>query len=123
LHAGRLAQAIELYRAVLADDALSIEALMCLGIALHKDGQIDAAAHSLRGALFLEGDLWPAAFYLALCQERLGNPVEAAREYRRVVECAAKPMSMRAAILGDIETWKSEVVAVARDYLSRLGTR
>jgi hypothetical protein len=38
----------------------------------------------------LEPQLWPAAFYLAVCHESRGELAEAAREYRHVVRVASQ---------------------------------
>jgi Flp pilus assembly protein TadD len=63
---------------------------MYLGIAHYLDGRIEPALHELRAAVFLDPELWPAAFYLAVCHEALGQLEEAKREYRHVVRVAAR---------------------------------
>jgi tetratricopeptide (TPR) repeat protein len=71
-------------------DATVAEPHMYLGIALYLNGGIEGALHELRAAAFLDPELWPAAFYLAVCHEALGQLEEAAREYRHVVRTASR---------------------------------
>ena len=96
-------------------DPLSVEAHLHLGIAFHLSGDALSAAPSLRSALLLEPTLWPAAFYLALTYENLGQPAEAQREYRRVVDQSHRPLVLEVrGVLGDLESWKIDVLALAR---------
>jgi len=116
LVAGDAARAVKLYGAVLELDPLCAEARMFAGIAHHLRGDPAAAVEELRAALFLDPDLWPAAFYLALNYEKLGLALDARREYQRVVSMSGRIPSLRSrsSVLGDIAVWKEEVVAVSK---------
>jgi chemotaxis protein methyltransferase CheR len=96
-------------------DPLSVEAHLHLGIAFHLSGDAVSAAPALRSALLLDPTLWPASFYLALTYENLGQPAEARREYQRVVDQSQSPLVLEArGVLGDLEAWKADVLALAR---------
>jgi chemotaxis protein methyltransferase CheR len=90
-----LPEAIIEYELAVERDATLAEPHMYLGIALYLNGAIDAALHELRAAVFLDGALWPAAFYLAVCHEALGQREEAQREYRHVVRVAERGTGSR----------------------------
>jgi chemotaxis protein methyltransferase CheR len=85
-----LSAAIIEYELAVEQDATRAEPHMYLGIALYLNGAIEVALHELRAAVFLDPELWPAAFYLAVCHEALGQLDEAAREYRHVVRVASR---------------------------------
>ncbi len=85
-----LPEAIIEYELAVEQDSTQAAPHMYLGIALYLNGAIEAALHELRAAVFLDGQLWPAAFYLAVCHEALGQLHEAQREYRYVVRVAAR---------------------------------
>ncbi|MES1183802.1 MAG: CheR family methyltransferase [Myxococcales bacterium] len=85
-----LPAAIIEYELAVDVDATVAEPHMYLGIALYLNGSIEVALHELRAAAFLDPELWPAAFYLAVCHEALGQLEEAAREYRHVVRVASR---------------------------------
>jgi tetratricopeptide (TPR) repeat protein len=116
---GQLADALKLYAQVLAIDPLCAEARMFLGIAHYKTGDAVSASVALRAALFLEPELWPAAFYLALSYEQLGSLQQAVLEYRRVVQSAAHPLPGRGEMVSQLEAWKPEVVQLARERSAR----
>ncbi|MBI5533781.1 MAG: hypothetical protein HY898_13760 [Deltaproteobacteria bacterium] len=59
------------------------------GISRYLDGDVQGAARQLRAALFLEANLWPAAYYLALCYDAIGLGRDAKRLYGRVAELIA----------------------------------
>jgi chemotaxis protein methyltransferase CheR len=90
LDRSELTHAITAYELAVDHDSTRAEPHMYLGIALYLDGSIDAALHELRAAAFLDAKLWPAAFYLALCHEALGQLPEAKREYRHVLRVAER---------------------------------
>jgi chemotaxis protein methyltransferase CheR len=118
---GDLTDALELYAQVLALDPLSVEARLGLGLVYFKCGDALHASDALRAALFVAPALWPAAFYLALSCEKLGD-VDGARDaYRRVVAHADAPLPSTLAgdIFGELDTWRREVVALARSRTSR----
>jgi chemotaxis protein methyltransferase CheR len=85
-----LPAAIIEYELAVDGDSTVAEPHMYLGIALYLNGAIEAALHELRAAAFLDPELWPAAFYLAVCHEALGQLDEATREYRHVVRVASR---------------------------------
>ncbi len=85
-----LSAAITEYELAVDVDSTLAEPHMYLGIALYLNGSIDAALHELRAAAFLDAQLWPAAFYLAVCHEALGQLEEAKREYQHVVRAASR---------------------------------
>jgi chemotaxis protein methyltransferase CheR len=95
LDRSELSHAITEYELAVDRDSTLAEPHMYLGIALYLNGSIEAALHELRAAAFLDGTLWPAAFYLAVCHEALGQLREAAREYRHVVRVAERGSSSK----------------------------
>ncbi len=90
LDTSELSAAIIEYELAVEQDSTRAEPHMYLGIALYLNGAIEVALHELRAAVFLDPALWPAAFYLAVCHEALGQLEEAAREYRHVVRVASR---------------------------------
>jgi chemotaxis protein methyltransferase CheR len=90
LDSSDLPAAIIEYELAVDQDSTVAEPHMYLGIALYLNGAIEAALHELRAAAFLDPELWPAAFYLAVCHEALGQLEEAKREYRHVVRVASR---------------------------------
>jgi Flp pilus assembly protein TadD len=85
---------------------------MYLGIALYLNGALEAALHELRAAVFLDAELWPAAFYLAVCHEALGQLEEAQREYRHVVRVASKNAGAR--LPRRHSAWHNDLLDLAR---------
>ena len=63
---------------------------MLEGIMRYLSGELSEAAQSLRAALFHCPQLWPAAYYLALCYDELGRSLEAKREYQRTADLIAR---------------------------------
>jgi chemotaxis protein methyltransferase CheR len=120
LDAAELVDAIAAYERAVELDPTSAEPHMYLGIALYLHGHLEPALHELRGANFLDASLWPAAFYLAVCHEALGQLPEAAREYRHVVRIAEQPIkSVRA---DRHSAWHSELIELARRRASASGS-
>jgi chemotaxis protein methyltransferase CheR len=116
LDAGNLAGALAEYAKALELDPLSTEARLYTGIAYHMEDDFAAAAQALRAALFLDPELWPASFYLALSYEKLGREGDARREYQRVVETSAGTPSIksRGGILRNLEAWRRDVMMLAK---------
>ena len=113
LDAGNVHGALDTYAQAITLDPSSAEALMYAGITHYLAGTLSQALTQLRGALFLNGNLWPACFYQALCYDSMGYPADAAQSYRLVVELAARfPASTEAPVL--IRAWHSELMAVAK---------
>jgi len=73
-----------------SDDTDSGIEEMLEGILRYLSGELNAAAQCLREALFHCAQLWPAAYYLALCYDELGRGVEAKREYQRTADLIAR---------------------------------
>jgi chemotaxis protein methyltransferase CheR len=111
---GRFAEAITLYSQVLAVAPLFNEAHLLLGVTHYMMGDHPAAVQALRAALFLDPDLWPAAFYLALSHDKLGNRSEATRAYRDVVAAAGKRQRFSTVVLDQLGVWKADIVQLAR---------
>jgi chemotaxis protein methyltransferase CheR len=107
-----LSAAITEYQLAVDVDTTCAEPHLYLGIALYLDGNIEAALHELRAAALLDPQLWPAAFYLAVCHEALGQLAEAAREYRHVVRVAGSAEA--AALPRRHSAWHSDLLQLAR---------
>jgi chemotaxis protein methyltransferase CheR len=111
---GRFAEALTLYSQLLAVAPLYNEAHLLLGVTHYMMGDHAAAVQALRAALFLDPDLWPAAFYLALSHDKLGNRGEAARAYRHVVAAARRPERFSTVVLDQLGVWKADILELAR---------
>jgi chemotaxis protein methyltransferase CheR len=112
LDRSELTAAITEYELAVDADCTIAEPHMYLGIALYLNGGIEAALHELRAAVFLEPQLWPAAFYLAVCHEARGELEEAAREYRHVVRVASQATTDR--LPRRHSAWHSDLLELAR---------
>jgi Flp pilus assembly protein TadD len=112
LDRSELSAAITEYQLAVELDSTRAEPHMYLGIALYIDGSIEPALHELRAAAFLDPELWPAGFYLAVCHEALGQLEEAAREYRHVVRVAARGGSV--ALPRRHSAWHQDLLELAR---------
>lgn len=112
LDRSEVSAAITEYQLAVELDATRAEPHMYLGIALYIDGSIEPALHELRAAAFLDPALWPAAFYLAVCHEALGQLQEAAREYRHVVRVAARGGAL--ALPRRHSAWHQDLLELAR---------
>ena len=112
LDRSELTAAVTEYELAVDVDTTVAEPHMYLGIALYLHGSIEAALHELRAAAFLDPELWPAAFYLAVCHEALGQLDEAAREYRHVVRVASKASA--ASLPRRHSAWHRDLVELAR---------
>ena len=107
-----LAAAIIEYELAVELDSTRADPHMYLGIALYLNGAIEVALHELRAAAFLDPALWPAAFYLAVCHEALGQLDEAAREYRHVVRVASR--SNGSSLPRRHSAWHQDLLELAR---------
>jgi chemotaxis protein methyltransferase CheR len=112
LDASELREAIIEYELAVEGDATRAEPHMYLGIALYLNGALEAALHELRAAVFLDPALWPAAFYLAVCHEALGQLEEARREYRHVVRVASRAEGV--ALPRRHSAWHDDLLELAR---------
>jgi tetratricopeptide (TPR) repeat protein len=112
LDRSELAAAVIEYELAVDQDPTRAEPHMYLGIAHYLDGRIEPALHELRAAAFLDSELWPAAFYLAVCHEALGQLEEAAREYRHVVRVASRGNG--ATLPRRHSAWHRDLIELAR---------
>jgi chemotaxis protein methyltransferase CheR len=79
------AAALREYESVAVEAPLMAEVHCLLGLLHRKHGDLGAAKASLRRALFLDADFWPAAYLLASCLERDGAHVQARAEFRHTL--------------------------------------
>ena len=84
------------------------------GVVYYLSGDLANAAQRLRSALFYWGELWPAAYYLALCYEELGRLNEAQREYRRTVDLIGRGVALPTAVHHDYSFLERDIVSMAR---------
>jgi chemotaxis methyl-accepting protein methylase len=111
LDRGDASAARDVYVAALERDRTRADAHMYAGVARYLCGEVDPAMRDLRAALFLDENLWPAAFYLALCHENSGHPEEALLAYRHVVRLEERG----ARALGSVfDAWRTDLSEVAR---------
>jgi chemotaxis protein methyltransferase CheR len=110
LHRGDANAARDVYLAALERNRARADTHMYAGVARYLCGEVDPAMRDLRAALTLDDSLWPAAFYLALCQENSGHPEEALLSYRHVVRLVERG----ARALGSVfDSWRAELSEVA----------
>lgn len=83
--AGRRAEAIPLYRSVLAHDPEEPVALHLLGHALVQEGQPEEGVALMQRAVALKPDYVPALVNLANALRNLGHPAEAVPHYRQAL--------------------------------------
>src|SRR5262245_1003159 len=83
--AGRLAEAIALYRQVLAFDTANVVAYSNLGAALQQQGRLDEAADCYHRALAVAPDLVEALGNLGTVLKLQGKAAEAEASYRRAL--------------------------------------
>lgn len=97
------------------ESQLSEETLLLVGMSEHMRGRYERAIPALRRALFVAPDLWPAAFYLALCHQALGNASEAQQAYERVVALRGRRRRDSGPIVTmlNLESLRSELFAMA----------
>jgi chemotaxis protein methyltransferase CheR len=119
LDRSELAAAVIEYELAVELDPTRPEPHMYLGIAHYLDGRFEPALHELRAAALLDAGLWPAAFYLAVCHEALGQLEEAAREYRHVVRVAGR--DSRSSLPKRHSAWHQDLIALARKRSSSSG--
>ncbi len=123
--AGAYAAALVGYGEVLTFYPARVEALLFSGIAHHLLGNPSSAEPLLKGALAVDPDLWPAAFYLARIYDQIGKSAAAQRAYQRVVECGHRALSLGGpgTIASDLEAWRRDIVAAAQQRLHGGGGR
>ena len=91
---GKVAEAAQRYRAILAMAPQQIDALHYLGVAQHQLGQSHAAADLIRQVLVLQPDYIDAHNNLGNILQEMGEAVEAEAAYRKVL--AARPQFAQA---------------------------
>lgn len=82
---GRIAQAEDLYRRILARDPEQVDALHHLGLACHQLGRGEEAIEYLRRAVLLSPDFAEAHNSLGVALAGAGKPEDAALSYRRAI--------------------------------------
>jgi tetratricopeptide (TPR) repeat protein len=99
---GRVAEAVEHYRAALALAPELLEARLALGVQLMNLGRPGEATEHLEAAVRLKPGYLPSYCYLALALERQGKFEQALRQYARVLQLdpdSAPALSQSAFIL------------------------
>lgn len=119
LQGGRTDEALERYAALLLREPAHAEAHLLCGLAYHLRGEWAAGAAALERCLALWPGTWPAAFYLALCLDRLGQRAEAERAYRIALDAGQGPLQVRSAVLRSIVACQADIRAACRGRLSR----
>jgi tetratricopeptide (TPR) repeat protein len=113
LEDGDVAAARVAYLAATKLDPTRADALMYAGVACYLCGELEPALRHLRAALFLDDTLWPAAFYLALCHENSGHPLEALQAFEQVVRIDERERTRRP--LGSVfDAWREDLCELAR---------
>lgn len=112
LEAGKIPVARDCYLRAVQLDVTCAEASMFAGIAHYLDGDLTKALHLLRGALCLDGTLWAACFYQALCYENMGYAEEAAHSYSLVLQLA-REQTDGANGHPFLSAWRNDLLAVA----------
>ena len=115
--AGRLDEALELTRAVLAIDPLHADAHYVRGMVELARGDAAAAVAALRRALYLEPRFPLAAFQLARAHDGLGQEKSARRAYAQALRILEQGCAERPQMPGLIE----DLEAVCRARLRALG--
>lgn len=87
----RLPAAVDIARQLLERDPWRIEALLLLGRAAHRQGQMTESIEYLRRAVYHQPEAWPAHFQLAEAYSASGQSDLAQREYRIVLRQLERP--------------------------------
>ncbi|HYQ00947.1 MAG TPA: CheR family methyltransferase [Polyangiaceae bacterium] len=122
LEAGDVAQARLAYVTALSRDRTRADTHLYAGVARYLCGEIELALHDLRAALFLDENLWPAAFYLALCHENGGHPAEALQAYEHVLRVHDRQRASQVPLASVFDAWREDLCAVARRRVQAAGT-
>ncbi|TXH28572.1 MAG: hypothetical protein E6Q99_02320 [Elusimicrobia bacterium] len=95
--------------------AQSDETLLLVGMSEYMRGQPERAIAALNRALFISPDLWPAALYLALCYQAMGNASEAQLAYERVIALRGRRRRDSGPIVTmlNLDSLRSELFALA----------
>jgi chemotaxis methyl-accepting protein methylase len=117
LDEGQLAEALEQYELAVGVDSTCPQSQMYKGVTRYLCGDVEGAAHDLRAALFLDGALWPAAFYLALSYESMGLPDDALREFRHVVRLGERELRQPGTAPQLLALWRHDVLELAERRL------
>src|SRR5215467_15910688 len=83
--AGRLQEAEQLYRQVVAVEPNNVDALHHLGIIAHEQGRNELAKEYILHALALKADFAEAVHNLGIALDALGDRAEAVAAYRRAI--------------------------------------
>jgi len=87
---------------------------MLEGIVQYLSGEMSEAAQLLRAALFHCANLWPAAYYLALCYDNLGRFREAQREYQRTFDLITRRVPIPAAVRHDYVFLERDILGMVK---------
>ena len=123
LQRGLFDAAIATSKTILQHEPLCAEALLLGGVAWQLSGRDGEAVTALQQALFLRPELWPAAFYLALSLERIGQVEAASAAYQWVVRESQHPRFDEPPVLAllGITAWRAELVLAAKARGHTLG--
>ncbi len=113
LDAGDVGAARDSFAMAVALEPTSAEALMFGGITSYLHGDLPDALRQLRGALCLDGSLWAACFYQALCFENMGYAEDAARSYAQVLRLTSDVQAGREEGVGFLAAWRADLLAIA----------
>ncbi len=122
LDRGELPQALDEYQQAAHLAPVQAAPQMFMGVTRYLSGEVTQAAHDLRAALFLDSELWQAAFYLALSYESLGLAAEALREYEHVVALCERQLDQESDGPPLLGAWRDDILQLARRRLARVTT-
>ena len=112
---GRLDEAVELYKEVLALDPENVFAYYNLGVIHQTRGRAGAAEDHYQQALDIDPDFVPALFNVAVLRTEAGELLEAADLYRQIIELEPERADAHLNLgfvlidLGDDEAGRAEI--------------
>lgn len=122
LEAGDAESVLNTLAPIVLRQPVNEELLLLVGMAEHMRGQFARAIPVLREALALAPDLWPAAFYLALCYEACGAQAEAKRAYEEVARLRTRRRRDSGPIVSmlNIDSLRAELIILAEQHARAL---
>lgn len=122
LEAGEAESVLTTLEPIVQRQPVNEEVLLLVGMAEHMRGQFSRAIPVLREALALAPDLWPAAFYLALCYEACGAQTEAQRAYEEVARLRTRGRRDSGPIVSmlNIDSLRAELIIFAEQHARAL---
>src|SRR5690606_8624407 len=109
-----IGDAVDELLATSAREPLDAELRMLAGIALYTARDYRSGLLHLRAALLLDDRLWPAALYLGLCLDSMGDPLRARAEYRHAAFLVETGMAQQVPLPGPLEGFETELLAMVR---------